>query len=175
MSIRVYGRALVVPLALTLLLAPAGCKRAEQQTTATAPAPADTPAGTASGGPDGVVTAPPNVDTVIAFETDKVMSRSALGSGTGPDGMVMTSKSQFKPGEPIQLSMWVKDSPPALQMRAVWYDAKEKVLHEEQKPMNGGTKITFDYKGKRLAPGKYEVVGYWGGNIVAEYEFTVAK
>jgi hypothetical protein len=175
MNNRVYGRAIVLPLALTLLVAPGACRRAEQQATTTTPAPANTPAGTASGGPDGVVTAPPNVDTVIAFETAKVVTRTAIGSSVGSDGMVMTSKKEFKAGDPIRLSMWLKDSPASLQMRAAWYDDKEKLLHEEQKPMNGGTKITFDYKGKRLAPGKYEVVGYWGGNIVAEYEFTVVK
>jgi hypothetical protein len=170
----VFRRSLVLPLALILSLAATACRRAEQATQTTTGATTTTSA-TTPGEPAALTTAPPNVDTVIAFETAKVVSRTALGTGGGSDGMVMVSQDRFKPGEPIRLSMWLKDSPPALQTRAVWMDSKEKVLHEEQKPMNGGTKVTFEYKGKRLTPGKYQVVGYWGGNIVAEYNFTVAK
>jgi hypothetical protein len=172
MSMLVFSRSVVLPLALVVPLVSMACRRAEQQATTTTAASKTSPA-TASGGPDAVPDAPPAVDTVIAFETAKVVSRTTIGSGTGDDGMVMVTKNRFKPGDPIRLSMWLKESPPALQTRAVWLDSKEKVLHEQQQPMNGGTKVTFEYKGKRLTPGKYQVIGYWGGNIVAEHPFTV--
>jgi hypothetical protein len=174
MSMLVFRKSIVLPLALMVPLAAGACRRAEQQATATTGTPASGTAATATSGTD-VPEAPPVVDTVIAFETAKVVTRTTIGSGAGADGMVMTSQNRFKPGEPIRLSMWLKDSPPALTTRAVWYDAKEKVVHEEQKAMNGGTKVTFEYKGKRLTPGKYIVVGYWGGNIVAEHPFTVYR
>ena len=176
MSIRISGKAIVLPLALIVPLVSGACRRAEQQATATAPTATNTAAGTASGGPDGVPAAPPNVDTVVPFETTGVVTRTTMGTGVGSDGMVLISQNRFKPTDPIRLSMWLKDSPAGLQTRAVWYDQnREKVLHEEQKPMNGGKLVTFEYKGKRLKPGKYEVVGYWGGNIVAEHPFTVIR
>ena len=38
--------------------------------------------------------------------------------------------------------------------------------------MNGAKVATFAFK-RKLAPGKYRVEAYWGGNVVADKSFEV--
>ena len=111
------------------------------------------------------------IDTDLIEQT----TDSRLGNHANPEGVVVQEFQDFKPGEPVILSMTVKQSPSGLQMRAVWKDSKGKVIDEGRKTMNGAKIATFAYSGKKLAPGDYTVTGYWGGNIAAEKKFKVTR
>ncbi|HUP45127.1 MAG TPA: hypothetical protein VM779_06410, partial [Thermoanaerobaculia bacterium] len=71
------------------------------------------------------------------------------------------------------LSMWFRESPEGLHASAVLEDGKGKELSRRQKPMDGQRTVTIAVGDAKLARGRYKVTGYWGGNIAAEYEFTV--
>jgi hypothetical protein len=112
------------------------------------------------------------VDTVI-HPLPQFIDQSLLGADLGPDGKVKTEGDTFRAGQPIYLTMVLRESPPGLQTRAQWRDAKEKVLYADQKNMNGGKVVTFTLKETKLKPGRYHVVGYWGGNIAADKKFEI--
>jgi hypothetical protein len=115
------------------------------------------------------------VKKVVDVTAVESQTQARLGSATGTDGTVTAEKDTFKSGEPIILSMVIQQSPAQLQMSARWYDAKDKIIEEDRRPMNGTKVVAFKYIGKKLKPGKYRVVGYWGGNVAAEKTFTVTK
>jgi hypothetical protein len=115
------------------------------------------------------------VKKVLPLTAVESLTQTHLGSVTAPDGTVTVDKDTFKSGEPIILSMVIQQSPAELQMSARWYDAKDKIIADNRKEMNGAKIATFSYSGKKLKPGTYRVVGYWGGNIAAEKAFTVTK
>src|SRR5437764_3363412 len=102
-----------------------------------------------------------------------ILDKSALGGRLAPDGTVAEENSSFRAGEPVSLSIWLKQSPPGLVTAATWFDDKDKQIAHEQRPMNGSKVATFTMR-QKLAPGKYRVIGYWGGNIVADRSFEVA-
>jgi hypothetical protein len=101
-----------------------------------------------------------------------ILDKSLLGDQLAPDGTVMDESVVFAPGQPIALTIWLKQSPPGLATSATWFDAHEKPIAHEQRPMNGAKVTTFVMK-QKLAPGTYHVVGYWGGNVVADKSFEV--
>lgn len=112
------------------------------------------------------------VGTAIVEQT----TDARLGNHANPQGIVIEERNTFKPGEAVILSMTVQESPAGLQMSAVWEDAKGNKLDQDRKTMNSGKIATFAYAGKKkLVPGEYKVIGYWGGNIAAEKKFKVAK
>ena len=100
------------------------------------------------------------------------LDHAALGSQLGPDGTVSQESASFQPGQPISLTLVLRESPGGLQTAAVWSDAKEKVLRTDREKMNGKKVVTFTMKDP-LKPGKYHVVGYWGENIAADKTFEV--
>ena len=101
-----------------------------------------------------------------------ILDKSALGRDLGPDGAVSREEILFSPGQPVSLTIWLKQSPPGLATAVKWLDAKETVLAQEQRPMNGAKMTTFTLR-QKLAPGSYHVIGYWGGNVVADKTFEV--
>jgi hypothetical protein len=112
------------------------------------------------------------IDTVI-HPLPQFIDQSILGADLGADGKVKTESDTFRAGQPIYLTMVLRESPPGLQTRAQWRDAKEKVLYADQKNMNGAKVVTFTLKETKLKPGPYHVVGYWGGNIAADKKFEI--
>ena len=116
------------------------------------------------------------VDTVIGTAAIQQTTDARLGNHANPNGVVVEERNTFKRGEPVILSMTVKESPAGLAMSAVWEDAKGNKLDQDRKTMNGAKIATFAYAGKKkLTPGEYKVTGYWGGNVAAEKKFTVVK
>lgn len=99
------------------------------------------------------------------------LDRSLLGSKVGSDGAVAEEKTSFAAGEPVHVTLWLKESPPDLQTSAWWFDSKGKELHRELRPMKGEKVVTFAMRD--LKAGSYRVETRWGGNTAAEYEFTV--
>ena len=68
--------------------------------------------------------------------------------------------------------MYFRESPPGLQASAVVETMDRKPVHTERRDMNGAKIVTFPLGD--LKPGRYKVIGYWGGNIATEREFEVA-
>lgn len=137
------------------------CQRQETQTPSTPPR-----AGAASR-PQNLGKA--RVNRVIPLEPVEAMTKSHLTDAQGHE------KNTFKTGEPIQLNLTVRESPKGLRMTARWYDAKNKQIAGNTKAMNGEKSVAFAWSGKKLKPGKYHVVGFWGGNVASEDNFTVTK
>ena len=96
-----------------------------------------------------------------------ILEKSAIGKTLAADGTVSQEEVLFSPGQPVSLTIWLKQSPPGLATGVKWLDPKEKVLAQEQRPMNGAKVTTFTLR-QKLAPGRYRVIGYWGGNVVAD-------
>ena len=155
-------------MALVLLTA-ASCRK-EQPATATAPAPAT--ASTSSAAPAGEPRdmSEQKIDHKLLREPTYLES-SMLGS-KGADGTVGEERTKFTPGEPVYLTMKLKESPAGLQTRVEWKDASGRTIFEEQRPMNGGKVVTFELK-KKLEAGGYKAIGYWGGNVACEFPFNV--
>jgi hypothetical protein len=101
-----------------------------------------------------------------------ILDKSALGSKLAADGTVAVDESVFTKGQPIALTIWIKQSPPGLVTGVTWFGAGDKRLAHEQRPMNGAKVATFPLK-QKLAPGRYRAEGYWGGNVVADKPFVV--
>jgi hypothetical protein len=112
------------------------------------------------------------VNTLIPMTPPQVLDGAHLGATLGADGRVSSETTTFKKGEPIYLTLDVHESPVGLATEAAWQDAKGKELARERHEMKGAKTATFALK-TPLAPGRYKVVGYWGGNIAAEKPFEV--
>jgi hypothetical protein len=144
----------------------AGCQRQESA----APPAADT-APTSTEPVDASTAA---VDTRVPVTPPTYMERCALGAALAADGTVEESKQVFAPGEPIHLTMWIRESPGGLNLIAQWFDSRETMIAEERKAMNGGKVATFTLAPKKnLAAGDYMVKGWWGGNEGCAYQFRV--
>ena len=100
------------------------------------------------------------------------IDHALLGSELGPDGMVSKESDSIPQGKPVYLTLVFLESPPGLQASAVWTSAGDKQpINTERKEMNGGKVATFALA--PVKPGRYRVVGYWGGNVAAQREFEV--
>jgi hypothetical protein len=104
--------------------------------------------------------------------TGRFLQSSRLGTKLGADGAVAEESATFGEGEPVYLTLSLRESPAGLQTHAVWLDAGNREIGKELHPMNGAKVVTFAMT-KRLAPGRYRVEGYWGGNVAADKTFEV--
>ena len=156
-----------VVIAAIAVIAVVGCRREQSSappvttnvTTATATANEPVDAG------------PVKVDTVIPKEID-FLERADLGTRVDKTGAVAETKTTIAPGEPVTMTMWLKESPQGLTTAAKWYDGAGKELQTDLVSMQGGKVASFTLK-KRLTPGDYRVEGYWGGNIATNLRFRV--
>jgi hypothetical protein len=157
------------------LLIVASCRREaaapQAGTTTTTPSSTST---TLTGTPQDLSNATVNT-VIVPPDTAVYVDNARLGSAVGADGMVSEEKTEFARGEDVRLSMWFRQSPAGLQASVKLEDEAGKELDAEHKPMNGQKNVTFTVGDRKLKPGKYKVTGYWGGNIAAEYEFTVKR
>jgi len=113
-----------------------------------------------------------NVNVVVPVAPPVFLDRSELGAELDKDGNVSKPARFFRPGQTIYLTMWLKESPAALQTSARWTDVAHSEIADERRPMNGAKVVTFALK-KKLKPGDYRVEGFWGGNSACEYGFKV--
>ena len=117
-----------------------------------------------------------DVDTLIKPSEPKLfVDKTRIGATIGEDGAVNADALEFQAKAPIYLTMWLVQSPDGLQTSAHLYDAKDKEVAVDRKPANGAKVVTLKLAPKNLKPGKYRVVGNWGGNIAAEYPVTIVK
>jgi hypothetical protein len=101
-----------------------------------------------------------------------VIEKMLVGIQLGPDGTVSEQETVVPEGEPVYVTLRLHDSPVGLRTGAAWYDAYDQPIARQQKDMNG-TKVATFALGQKLAPGKYHVRGYWGGNIADDRDFVV--
>lgn len=113
------------------------------------------------------------VNTILAL-AEAPLDKSMLGDAVDKEGNVAAHQTQFLAGQPVYLTMWVKQSPGGLQTSARWYNEKKKEIATEARDMKGAKVVTFKLD-KKLDPGKYYVQGFWGGNQGCEYQFEVVK
>ncbi len=135
--------------------APGGRKTAAQTTTV----PAD--AGNA------------RVNVEVPVHEISVLERSALGSKIDKDGNVTDSKDTFKAGEPLYVTMWLKQSPGGLQTSVRFLDAHEKEIAWPKTNMKGEKVVTQRLDTSKLAPGAYHAICYWGMDEERDYQFTI--
>src|SRR3954451_2181220 len=105
-------------------------------------------------------------------KTPFFMERSALAETLNAQGAVESDNTTIHAGSPVYLTLYLKESPPGLQTGAVWYQG-ERALRHDVKPAAGAKVLTFTLNEKKLAPGKYRVIGYWGGNVAADKQFEI--
>jgi hypothetical protein len=96
-----------------------------------------------------------------------VLTRAAVG--TEPGG---GEASSFEKGQPVYLTMWLKEAPEGLVVSARWLDADGKQLSVVHKPANGAKTVSVPLD-RKLKPGQYRVEGIWGGNKVVEKSFAI--
>jgi len=113
------------------------------------------------------------INQLLAPASEPV-EKCRLGTALGSDGNVTEQQTSFRAGDPIRLTMWLRESPGGLQTSARWYDAKKKQIAREAKSMNRAKVVTFTLD-KKLPPGKYHVIGVWGGNEACGFDFEVIK
>src|SRR5438093_528834 len=81
-----------------------------------------------------------------------------IGTKLGADGRVAEEAAAFRKGEPVYLTLDIRESPVGLATEAVWKDSKGKELARERHEMKGAKTVTFAMK-QPLAPGHYRVEG----------------
>ncbi len=101
-----------------------------------------------------------------------VIEKMLVGIQLAPDGTVSEQQTVVPAGDPVYVTLRLHDSPVGLRTGATWYDEHDQIIAREQKEMNG-TKVATFALGQKLAPGKYHVRGYWGGNIADDRNFVV--
>jgi hypothetical protein len=109
---------------------------------------------------------------VIGRVGTAVIDKMLVGIQLDPDGNVSEEQTAVPAGDPVYVTLRLRDSPVGLHTGAVWYDEHDQPIAREQKDMNGAKVATFT-PGQKLAPGKYHVRGYWGGNIADDRGFEV--
>ena len=112
------------------------------------------------------------VNVVVPVLPPTFLDRCALGAEVDAGGNVIKSAESFNMGQKIYLTMWLKESPSALQTSARWTDKAGTEIADERRPMNGAKVATFVLD-KKLKPGEYKVQGFWGGNPACDYVFRV--
>ena len=105
---------------------------------------------------------------MIPMAAAEALATSKIGDGK-------TEKNTFKSGEPIVVTITLRDNPKGVQLKTQWFDAKKKMLKEDKKELVGQNSTTFTWSGKKLKPGKYRVVSFWGENAAGDHEFEVTK
>ena len=106
--------------------------------------------------------------------TGRFLESAKLGAKLGTDGAVADEVLSVDAGQPVYLTLKLRESPPGLQTHAVWQDENGKALAKEIRQMNGAKMVTFSMT-KPLAPGRYKVEAYWGGNLAADKTFDVVE
>jgi hypothetical protein len=101
-----------------------------------------------------------------------LVDRMIVGTKLGADGAVAESRETIPEGEPVYLSLFLRDSPGGLRIGTIWYGRGGEKLAVDEKDMNGARVATFALA-QKLPPGKYHVEGYWGASLAGDTKFEV--
>lgn len=113
------------------------------------------------------------INDAIVPSAPKFLDSAMVGTQLAPDGTVAKPNDSVPEGTPVYLTMHFHESPAGLQARAVWKDVLGKEVHHDQHDMKGAKVVTFELNDPKLKPGRYRVIGYWGGNIACDRVFSV--
>jgi hypothetical protein len=105
----------------------------------------------------------------------QVLSRCEAGSQLGGDGLVATPATTFGEKDSIYLSMWLAEAPEGLQLSMRVVDDEGKEIGTARRDDAGGARAVTLQVGETLKPGRYELEGFWGGNLVCEREISVVR
>lgn len=111
------------------------------------------------------------VDKAVPGPT--LIDQSLLGTQLGADGAVAADSANVAAGEPVYLTLRLRDSPGGLRIGVIWKDARGKKIAVEEREMNGSKVATFALP-QKLAPGHYSVESYWGATPGTVHKFEVA-
>lgn len=103
----------------------------------------------------------------------KVLSRCEAGSQLGNDQLVAKPADTFRQGDPVYLSMWLAEAPEGLQLALRVLDEQENEIGTARRDDAGGARAVTLQVGEELAPGRYKLEGFWGGNLVCEKQISV--
>ena len=102
-----------------------------------------------------------------------LIDQALLGTQLGVDGAVAAESSSAEEGQPLYLTLRLRDSPGGLRIGVIWKDAHGKKIAVEEKEMNGSRVATFTMP-QKLAPGRYSVESYWGATPGPAKKFEIA-
>ena len=105
-----------------------------------------------------------SVDTKAAWDC---MVGSSLAAG-----IVTDRKTEFTPTDKVYLTMYLREAPPKLAVRAVALNEAGDEVATQQKPAEGLKSVTLEL-GSLKKRGKYSIRGYWGGNEACERPIEV--
>jgi hypothetical protein len=105
-----------------------------------------------------------------------LIDQALLGTQVNADGTVAVDSEKVDAGQPLYLTLRLRDSPGGLRIGVIWKDAHGKKLSVEEKEMNGSKVATFTMP-QKLAPGRYSVESYWGATpgLVKKFEVVGKK
>ena len=101
-----------------------------------------------------------------------LIDQTFLGTQLGADGAVTSETSSVEAGQPLYLTLRLRDSPGGLRVGVIWKDAHGKKIAVEEKEMNGSKVATFTMP-QKLAPGRYSVESYWGATPGTAKKFEI--
>lgn len=108
------------------------------------------------------------VNAVLPMNASESLVQSRLGDGK-------VDKTTFKPGEPIVVTLTLRDNPKGVELKTQWLDAKGRMMKEDKQELFGQKTAQFSWSGKKLKPGNYRAVSYWGENVAGDHKFAVTK
>jgi len=95
-----------------------------------------------------------------------------FGTQLGADGAVAADSATAVEGDPLYLTLRLRESPGGLRIGVIWKDPRGKKIAVEEKEMNGSRIATFALP-RKLAPGHYSVESYWGATPGPVHNFEV--
>ena len=101
-----------------------------------------------------------------------LIDQALLGTTLGADGNVTADSATVVEGQPVYLTVRLRDSPGGLRIGVIWKDAHGKKIAVEEKDMNGSKVATFTMP-QKLAPGRYSVESYWGATPGTAKKFEI--
>ena len=158
----------LICLSVTLVLL--SCQRQSEQTSTASPS--GKPAAPAAKKPENLANA--KVREVVPLTAANPVGQSYVGT-PGPDGTVTVDKLTFKKGEPVYVTVKIRDRLPGARLSARWFDKAGKKLGEDSKQVKDEKSATFRWKGKALKPGDYKVSTFWGAEPAGDHLFTITK
>ena len=160
----------LICLSVTLILL--SCQNRTEQS-ATGTRPPGQPSGTAgTAQPQNMANA--KLRQVVPLTAVNPVGQSFVGA-PGPAGTVTVEKQSFKKGEPVFVTITIRDRLPGTRLTARWFDKAGKKIAEDSKQVKEEKSATFQWKGKALKPGDYKVSTFWGAEPAGDHLFTITK
>jgi len=154
-------------LGLTLILA-FGCKKTDEAATGTAE--------TATAATTSEISGTQSPNDLNPVRAQSYIDDVSIGHEVAADGTIPAGKTgdDFAPGQPINITMQVKDAPAGTAVKVVFYGPGEKNVGEETKNVAGGEKfLAFKKDTKGWPKGDYRAEVWTGDEKVSTQQFQI--